>query len=237
MPDSVADGLVVGGGPAGLTAAICLVDCGPEGSPAARGAALIPRTHNHAGSRKGSRAGNCSGECGGRHGSMHDQPNRSSGSVRAFGCVQSQSSRLRPHGPGVSASSQRGVGWISPLSTQPSALMFIRTWRRPLGRHQRTTIPGLYAAGDVVLGLDQISHATNEAGVAAANPQRPQPPLSSVTQTNRVSCQSFVTNGLGSLAGRSSHFGAPASADRPPGIAGDLPSMKLDTGIPKRGVR
>lgn len=33
--------------------------------------------------------------------------------------------------------------------------------------HQRTTIAGLYAAGDVVLGLDQISHAMGEAGVAA----------------------------------------------------------------------
>jgi len=33
--------------------------------------------------------------------------------------------------------------------------------------HQRTSIPGLYAAGDVVKGLDQISHAMGEAGVAA----------------------------------------------------------------------
>lgn len=33
--------------------------------------------------------------------------------------------------------------------------------------HQRTSVPGLYAAGDVVLGLDQISHALGEAGVAA----------------------------------------------------------------------
>lgn len=33
--------------------------------------------------------------------------------------------------------------------------------------HQRTSLPGLYAAGDVVLGLDQISHAMGEAGVAA----------------------------------------------------------------------
>jgi thioredoxin reductase (NADPH) len=32
--------------------------------------------------------------------------------------------------------------------------------------HQATTVPGLFAAGDVVLGLDQISHATGEAGVA-----------------------------------------------------------------------
>jgi thioredoxin reductase (NADPH) len=33
--------------------------------------------------------------------------------------------------------------------------------------HQRTTVAGLYAAGDVVLGLDQISHAMGEGGVAA----------------------------------------------------------------------
>lgn len=33
--------------------------------------------------------------------------------------------------------------------------------------HQRTTVTGLYAAGDVVLGLDQISHAMGEGGVAA----------------------------------------------------------------------
>ena len=33
--------------------------------------------------------------------------------------------------------------------------------------HQRTSIPGLFAAGDVVKGLDQISHAMGEAGVAS----------------------------------------------------------------------
>jgi len=33
--------------------------------------------------------------------------------------------------------------------------------------HQRTSIAGVYAAGDVVLGLDQISHAMGEGGVAA----------------------------------------------------------------------
>lgn len=32
--------------------------------------------------------------------------------------------------------------------------------------HQRTSIPGLYAAGDVAKGLDQIGHAMGEAGVA-----------------------------------------------------------------------
>jgi len=33
--------------------------------------------------------------------------------------------------------------------------------------HQQTSVPGLFAAGDVVLGLDQISHAMGAAGVAA----------------------------------------------------------------------
>jgi thioredoxin reductase (NADPH) len=34
-------------------------------------------------------------------------------------------------------------------------------------RHLETTVPGLFAAGDVVIGLDQISHAMGQAGVAA----------------------------------------------------------------------
>ena len=33
--------------------------------------------------------------------------------------------------------------------------------------HLETTVPGLYGAGDVVIGLDQISHAMGQAGVAA----------------------------------------------------------------------
>ncbi len=33
--------------------------------------------------------------------------------------------------------------------------------------HQRTNVRGVYAAGDVVIGLDQISHAMGEGGVAA----------------------------------------------------------------------
>ena len=33
--------------------------------------------------------------------------------------------------------------------------------------HQRTSIPGLYAAGDLVLGLDQISNAMGQGGVAS----------------------------------------------------------------------
>ncbi len=36
-----------------------------------------------------------------------------------------------------------------------------------IDRHQRTSVPGIYAAGDVVLGLDQISHAMGDGGVAA----------------------------------------------------------------------
>jgi thioredoxin reductase (NADPH) len=34
-------------------------------------------------------------------------------------------------------------------------------------RHLESTVPGLFAAGDVVIGLDQISHAMGQAGVAA----------------------------------------------------------------------
>jgi thioredoxin reductase (NADPH) len=33
--------------------------------------------------------------------------------------------------------------------------------------HLRTNVPGLFAAGDVVIGLDQISHAMGQGGVAA----------------------------------------------------------------------
>ncbi len=33
--------------------------------------------------------------------------------------------------------------------------------------HLETSVPGLFAAGDVVVGLDQISHAMGQAGVAA----------------------------------------------------------------------
>ena len=33
--------------------------------------------------------------------------------------------------------------------------------------NQRCSVPGLYAAGDIVLGLDQISHAMGEGGVAS----------------------------------------------------------------------
>ncbi|HEY4070542.1 MAG TPA: NAD(P)/FAD-dependent oxidoreductase [Sphingomicrobium sp.] len=34
-------------------------------------------------------------------------------------------------------------------------------------RHMRTSVAGLYAVGDVVIGLDQISHAMGQGGVAA----------------------------------------------------------------------
>jgi thioredoxin reductase (NADPH) len=35
--------------------------------------------------------------------------------------------------------------------------------------HMRTSVPGLYAAGDVVIGLDQITHAMGQGGVAATS--------------------------------------------------------------------
>ena len=55
--------------------------------------------------------------------------------------------------------------------------------------HQRTSVPGLYAAGDVVIGLDQISHAMGEGGVAATTIRndlaRQQPLLRQGTEPRR----------------------------------------------------
>jgi thioredoxin reductase (NADPH) len=53
------------------------------------------------------------------------------------------------------------------LAEQVGAELSEETGCVVVDRHQRTSIAGLYAAGDVVLGLDQISHAMGEGGVAA----------------------------------------------------------------------
>ena len=54
---------------------------------------------------------------------------------------------------------------------------------------QRTSVEGLYAAGDVVVGLDQISHAMGEGGVAATtirNDLAKQSPLLRDSSAQRV---------------------------------------------------
>jgi thioredoxin reductase (NADPH) len=53
------------------------------------------------------------------------------------------------------------------LATQIGAALADETGCILVDAHQRTNVPGAYAAGDVVLGLDQISHAMGEGGVAA----------------------------------------------------------------------
>ena len=53
------------------------------------------------------------------------------------------------------------------LAQQVGAELATETGCIVVDSHQRTNVPGLYAAGDVVLGLDQISHAMGEGGVAA----------------------------------------------------------------------
>jgi thioredoxin reductase (NADPH) len=55
----------------------------------------------------------------------------------------------------------------SKLARQIGAALASETGCILVDSHQRTNIPGAYAAGDVVLGLDQISHAMGEGGVAA----------------------------------------------------------------------
>ena len=41
--------------------------------------------------------------------------------------------------------------------------------RLMVGAHQETSVPGLYAAGDVVRGLNQISTAQGEGAIAATD--------------------------------------------------------------------
>jgi thioredoxin reductase (NADPH) len=53
------------------------------------------------------------------------------------------------------------------LAEQVGAEITPKTRCITVDSHQRTSVPGLYAAGDVVIGLDQISHAMGEGGVAA----------------------------------------------------------------------
>jgi thioredoxin reductase (NADPH) len=53
------------------------------------------------------------------------------------------------------------------LAEQVGAELSAETGCILVDSHQRTSVAGLYAAGDVVLGLDQISHAMGEGGVAA----------------------------------------------------------------------
>ncbi len=53
------------------------------------------------------------------------------------------------------------------LAEQVGAALSSDTGCIVVDTHQRTSVTGLYAAGDVVLGLDQISHAMGEGGVAA----------------------------------------------------------------------
>ena len=59
----------------------------------------------------------------------------------------------------------------APTPTRSSPKWSARTCRSDccimVDSHQRTSVAGLYAAGDVVIGLDQISHAMGEGGVAA----------------------------------------------------------------------
>jgi thioredoxin reductase (NADPH) len=60
-----------------------------------------------------------------------------------------------------------GTDTRTELASQVGATLSGETGCIVVDSHQRTSVPGLYAAGDVVLGLDQISHAMGEGGVAA----------------------------------------------------------------------
>ena len=53
------------------------------------------------------------------------------------------------------------------LAGQVGVALTAETGCIAIDAHQRTNVVGIYAAGDVVIGLDQISHAMGEGGVAA----------------------------------------------------------------------
>ena len=74
-----------------------------------------------------------------------------------------------PHGRHVFDSVYPALGsdTHTELAKQVGAEITAEAGCVPVDSHQRTSIPGFYAAGDVVLGLDQISHAMGQGGVAA----------------------------------------------------------------------
>jgi thioredoxin reductase (NADPH) len=62
------------------------------------------------------------------------------------------------------------------LGVQPRSQLAVRagakldgSGRLVVGEHQETSVPGLYAAGDVVRGLNQISTAEGEGAIAATD--------------------------------------------------------------------
>ncbi len=76
--------------------------------------------------------------------------------------------------------------------------------------HQRTSVPGLYAAGDVVRGLSQVSVAIGQAAVAAtdinASLPFPRPPglirlAQSRVTAHRVTLVSHWNDGVGCRIG------------------------------------
>ena len=52
--------------------------------------------------------------------------------------------------------------------------------------HQRTSVSGIYAAGDVVLGLDQISHAMGKGGVAAVTIRNDRAKVNPILRSKRT---------------------------------------------------
>lgn len=62
--------------------------------------------------------------------------------------------------PALGSDIHSGLATMLGAATEPAGCIIVDS-------HQRTNVSGLYAAGDVVLGLDQISHAMGGGGVAA----------------------------------------------------------------------
>jgi NADPH-dependent glutamate synthase beta subunit-like oxidoreductase len=96
----------------------------------------------------------------GRHGRPEPAPVIS-------GCCVAPSAQATAQPPPGNANSALGSDTHVELAGQIGITITEATGCIAVDSHQRTNVPGAYAAGDVVIGLDQISRAMGDGGVAA----------------------------------------------------------------------
>lgn len=183
MDDNPLDCLVIGGGPAGLTAAIylarfhldiCVVDGGKSR------AATTPCTRNHAGFPDGISGQELVArmrEQAQRHGAKIIDGRMEleeagietvDGPAEAVAIAQDSITVDTAEGHFTFDSVYPALG--SDVHCQLAEMVGARLNDDGcvgVDAHMRTSVEGIYAAGDVVIGLDQISNAMGHGGIAA----------------------------------------------------------------------
>ena len=170
MSDELLDAVVIGAGPAGLTAAIYLgrylrnfvvLD---GGDPRA---GWIPISNNHPGFPEGIPGVELLAR-------LREQASRYDARI-----VEAEATRLEQTSDGFIVCTEDGVARrfdviYSALGTTPRGALAEELGAKVdevgsllVNSHQMTTIEGLYAAGDLVRGLNQITVAEAEAAIAA----------------------------------------------------------------------